>query len=137
MNAASSGLHPYQALGWLLALLALTGLTGALAGPALRFWFHLRRGLAMLAHLCGWFLCAVADATVSTVTLRAWRARRHPHLGRAERDSRRKLGMPALHPEHVAGGPPDALAVLQRELWPGCEWTEVIEDYWRERGHLG
>ena len=76
MSAASSGLHPYQVLGWLLALLALTGLTGALAGPALRLWFHLRRGLAMLACLCGWLLCAVADCAWSTVTLRGRRARR-------------------------------------------------------------
>jgi len=134
--AASSGLHPYQALGWLLALLVLTALIGALARPAFRFWFHLRRGLAMLAHLCGWFLCAVADCAWSAMTLRGRRARRHP-LGRAERDSRRKLGMPAHHPEHLACGPPDTLAALQRELWPGFEWTEVIEDYWRERGHLG
>ena len=137
MSAASSGLHPYQALGWLLALLALTGLTGALAWPALRFWFHLRRGLAMLVCLCGWFLCAVADTAWSTVTLRGRRARRHPYLGRAERDSRRKAGMPALHPEHVACGPPDSLAAIQRELWPDCEWTDVIEDFWRERGWRG
>ena len=91
----------------------------------------------MLAHLCGWFLCAVADCAWSAMTLRGRRARRHPHLGRAERDSRRKLGMPAHHPERAACGPPDALAALQRELWPESQWTEVIEDYWRERGYLG
>ena len=33
-----------------------------------RFWFHLRRGLAMLTCLCGWLLCAVADCAWSTVT---------------------------------------------------------------------
>jgi len=71
------------------------------------------------------------------VNLRGRRARRHPYLGRAERDSRRKAGMPALHPEHVACGPPDSLAAIQRELWPDCEWTEVIEDFWRERGWRG
>ena len=76
MSAASSGLHPYQVLGWLLVLLGATALTGALAWPAFRFWFHLRRGLAMLGHLCGWFLCAVADCAWSAMTLRGRRARR-------------------------------------------------------------
>jgi len=126
----------FTACLWLAAAV-LHGMLRAATAPrsrAHRFWFHLRRGLAMLACLCGWLLCAVADATVSTVTLRGRRARRHPPLGRAERDSRRKAGMPAHHPEHLACGPPDSLAALQRELWPGYEWTEVIEDYWRERG---
>jgi len=75
-TTSPSGLHPWQALGWLLVLLAVTALIGALARPALWFWFHLRRGLAMLACLCGWFLCAVADAVWATVTLRGRRARR-------------------------------------------------------------
>ena len=65
-----------------LATSALHGmLRAAPRSRARRFWFHLRRGLAMLACLCGWLLCAVADCAWSTVTLRASRAR-HEAAGR-------------------------------------------------------
>ena len=93
MSAASSGLHPWQVLGWLLLLLLVCATVTAAVSVALAwrcggmraFAFHLRRGLAMLASLCWWAMCAVADALWATVTLRGTRARIAQH-GAAERE---------------------------------------------------
>ena len=56
-------------------------------------------------------------------------------LNVAEKRARRKIGMPAGHPERVACFyRKDGWRELQRQLWPAGEWVEVIEEDMRERG---
>jgi hypothetical protein len=65
--------------------------------------------------------------------LRGWHERAYFHLSRAEWDARVKLGVSLWHPDHVAAGPvPPELQRLEWWLWPCGEWTDVIEEHWRE-----
>jgi hypothetical protein len=74
---------------------------------------------------------AVAAAVVAAATAGATAA----WLQAAERNSRRLLGMPAHHPEHVARPYLHGRwNVLQVRLWPGQEYVDVIEEERRGRG---
>lgn len=55
-------------------------------------------------------------------------------LTETEISDRYQIGMPLGHPEWVTRpiAPDDNLADLQADLWPDLEWTEIIEESWRE-----
>jgi hypothetical protein len=58
--------------------------------------------------------------------------------GKAERDARAALGMPARHPERITAELPghqeEQLAALAAELWPDDEYAQIITETRRERG---
>jgi hypothetical protein len=60
-----------------------------------------------------------------------------PACDRIEQYARAALGMPASHPERITRDLPRAqergLAVLAAELWPGGEYTQII-DAWQDGG---
>jgi len=71
------------------------------------------------------------------VTARRRRARlpRIRRPGRAERQARAALGMPARHPERITGdlpaGQEEYLSALASALWPEDEYAAIIAELWR------
>ena len=59
-----------------------------------------------------------------------------PFCGKAERDARTAIGMPARHPERITADLParqeDYLAALADALWPADEYATIIAELWRK-----
>ena len=59
-----------------------------------------------------------------------------PACDRAERDARALIGMPARHPEWITrdlpAGQDEWLAALADQLWPGDEYTAIINELRRD-----
>jgi hypothetical protein len=62
------------------------------------------------------------------------RERRRYGLSMAEWDCRKKIGMSLWHTERLAYHLPNPewWDDLEDEIWPDGEWTDVIEEHWRE-----
>jgi hypothetical protein len=132
--------YPFAALLFTAGILCMS--SAALPAPAWSWWLRAagrmipRRVKRWARFSVSWILgepYGPRPERGAAALRRQWHERLYFHLGKAEWDSRVKLGVSLWHRERVAiGAVPPGLQRLEDWLWPECEWMDVVEDVWRE-----